>query len=141
VRGADIQGLTGGGPSVSARWRERDSIDRLHGAKCLSCGLIQYPKQRICSKCHTKDQWETVRLADKGGKVFTFSLDMLVAGVDSPLAITIIDFNGGGRSMFVMTDREIDDVQCEKPVEMTFRKLRSSGGVHNYFWKAMPRRF
>lgn len=141
VRGADIQGLTGSGPSVSARWRDREAIDRLHGAKCLSCGLIQYPPQRICSRCHTKDQWETVRLSDKAGKIFTFSLDMLVQGVDSPLAITIVDFEGGGRSMFMMTDREIDDVQCEKPVEMTFRKLRSSGGVHNYFWKVMPRRF
>jgi 3-hydroxy-3-methylglutaryl CoA synthase/uncharacterized OB-fold protein len=141
VRGASLKGLEGGPPSASARWRERDAIDRLHGAKCLNCGLIQYPKQRICSRCHTKDQWETVRLSDKPGKVFTFSLDYLVAGVDSPMAITIIDFEGGGRGMFVMTDREIEDVQCEKPVEMSFRKLRSSGGVHNYFWKAVPRRF
>ena len=129
------------GASASARWRARESIDRLHGVKCLSCGLIQYPPQRICSRCHTKDQWETVRLSDKPGKIFTFSLDYLVGGVDSPMAITIINFEGGGRGMFMMTDREIEDVQCEKPVEMTFRKLRSSGGVHNYFWKAMPRRF
>ncbi len=141
VRGATLKGLDGGGPSASARWRDRESIDRLHGAKCLSCGLIQYPPQRICSRCHTKDQWETVRLSDKPGKIFTFSLDYLVGGVDSPLAITIINFEGGGRGMFTMTDREVEDVQCEKPVEMTFRKLRSSGGVHNYFWKAMPQRF
>lgn len=141
VRGATLKGLEGGGPSASARWRDRESIDRLHGAKCLSCGLIQYPPQRICSQCHTKDQWETVRLSDKPGKIFTFSLDYLVAGADQPLAITIIDLEGGGRGLFMMTDREIEDVQCEKPVEMSFRKLRSSGGVHNYYWKAMPRRF
>ena len=141
VRGGTLKGLEGGPPSASARWRARESIDRLHGAKCLSCGLIQYPQQRICSRCHTKDQWETVRLSDKPGKIFTFSLDYLVGGMDVPLAITIINFEGGGRGMFTMTDREVEDVQCEKPVEMTFRKLRSSGGVHNYFWKAMPKRF
>jgi 3-hydroxy-3-methylglutaryl CoA synthase/uncharacterized OB-fold protein len=141
VRGADIRGLEGSGPSVSARWREREAIDRLHGVKCLSCGLVQYPPQRICTRCHTKDQWETVRLSDKKGKIFTFSLDYLVPGVDQPLAITVIDFEGGGRGLFMMTDREIEDVQCEAPVEMSFRKLRSSGGVHNYYWKAIPRRF
>jgi len=141
VRGAVLKGLEGGGPSASARWRDRESIDRLHGAKCLSCGLTQYPPQRICSQCHAKDNWETVRLSDKKGKIFTFSLDYLVPGIDQPLAITIIDFEGGGRGLFMMTDREIEDVHCEAPVEMSFRKLRSSGGVHNYYWKAMPRRF
>jgi hydroxymethylglutaryl-CoA synthase len=141
VRGAAMRGLDGGPPSISARWREREEIDRLHGAKCLSCGLIQYPPQRVCSKCHAKDQWETVRLADKKGKIFTFSLDYLVPGIDQPLAITIINFEGGGRGLFMMTDREIEDVACESPVEMSFRKLRSSGGVHNYYWKAIPQRF
>ena len=67
VRGAALKGLDGGPPSISARYRDRDEIDRLHGAKCQSCGLIQYPPQRICSKCHTQDQWEPVRLADKKG--------------------------------------------------------------------------
>ncbi len=141
VRGASVKGLDGNPPSVSARWRERESIDRLHGAKCLSCGLIQYPSQRVCSRCHTKDQQEIVRLSDKKGKIFTFSLDYLVPGLDRPLAITIIDFEGGGRGLFMMTDRETEDVKCEAPVEMSFRKLRSSGGVHNYYWKAIPRRF
>jgi uncharacterized OB-fold protein len=141
VRGAALKGLEGGGPSVSARWRERESIDRLHGAKCLNCGLVQYPPQRICSRCHAKDSSEMVRLSDKKGKIFTFSLDYLVPGIDQPLAITVIDFEGGGRGLFMMTDREIEDVYCEAPVEMSFRKLRSSGGVHNYYWKAIPLRF
>jgi len=141
VRGAALKGTNGSPPSVSARWRDRESIDRLHGGKCLNCGLVQYPKQRVCTRCHTRDQWETVRLSDKNGKIFTFSLDYLVPGIDQPMAITIIDFEGGGRSLFMMTDREVEDVQCEKEVQMSFRKLRSSGGVHNYYWKAIPRRF
>ena len=127
-------------PSASAHWRERDGIGRLHGVKCKECGLIQYPPQRICTRCHTKDNWDTVRLSDKNGKVFTFSMDYIAGTVDVPLAITIIDFDGGGRGLFEMTDRELDDVKCEASVEMSFRKLRSSGGVHNYFWKAIPAR-
>lgn len=140
VRGAAMRGLEGGSPSISARWRDREEIDRLHGAKCKSCGLVQYPPQRICTRCHSKDNWETVRLSDKKGKIFTFALDYLVPGVDSPLALTVIDFEGGGRGLFVMTDRDLSEVKCEAPVEMSFRKLRSSGGVHNYYWKPIPPR-
>ncbi len=126
--------------SASAHWREREEIDRLHGVKCKSCGLIQYPPQRICSRCHSKDNWETARLSDKKGKIFTFSLDYIAGTVDVPLAITLVNFEGGGRGLFEMTDRELEEVKCEAPVEMSFRKLRSSGSVHNYFWKAITPR-
>lgn len=140
-RGTDMKGLVGNPPSVSARWRQREAIDRLHGAKCLNCGLLQYPQQRVCSRCHSKDKWETVRLSDKKGKIFTFSLDYLVPGADRPLAICIVDWECGGRGLFVGTDREPEDIRCEVPVEMSFRKLFSSGGVHNYYWKCLPTRF
>jgi 3-hydroxy-3-methylglutaryl CoA synthase/uncharacterized OB-fold protein len=133
-------GLAGGPPSVSARYREREEINRLHAGKCTACGLVQFPKQRICSRCHTKDEWEAVTLADKKGKVFTFSLDHVAGAIDRPLAITVINFDGGGRGMFMMTDRLVEEVKCEAPVEMSFRKLRSSGGVHNYYWKSVPLR-
>ncbi len=132
--------LEGSPPSISARWREREEIDRLHGAKCKSCGLVQYPAQRICTRCHTKDQWEMVRLSDKKGKIYTFSLDYLGGAVDVPLAITVVNFDGGGRGLFMMTDREVEEVKCEAPIEMSFRKLRSSGGIHNYYWKVTPPR-
>jgi uncharacterized OB-fold protein len=31
-------------------------------------------------------------------------------------------------------------VQIGDQVEMTFRRLFTASGVHNYFWKARPRR-
>ena len=141
TRGATMQATGGGAPSISARYRDREEIDRMHGVKCKSCGLIQYPPQRVCTKCHTKDNFETVRLSDKKGKIFTFSMDYLNPGADAPLVVTAINFDGGGRAMLMLTDRELDDVKCEAPVEMSFRKLRASGGVHNYYWKAIPVRF
>ena len=136
-----MQATSGGAPSISARYRDREEIDRFHGVKCNSCGLIQYPPQRVCTRCHTKDNFEKVKLSDKKGKIFTFSMDYLNPGADSPLVVTAINFDGGGRAMLMLTDREIDEVKCELPVEISFRKLRASGGVHNYFWKAIPTRF
>ena len=37
-----------------------------------------------------------------------------------------------------MTDCEPDKVAIGDEVEMTFRRLFTADGVHNYFWKARP---
>jgi 3-hydroxy-3-methylglutaryl CoA synthase len=125
-------------PSVTALWREADRTLRLHGGRCLSCGYIQYPPQRVCVRCQSKDSFEAVRLSDRAAEVFTYSMDYVAGTVDVPLVITIINFDGGGRMMCMMTDREIDDIKIGMPVEMTFRKLHTVGGIHNYYWKSMP---
>jgi len=81
-----------------------------------------------------------VRLSDRAGTVFTYSMDYLAATTDKPLVIAVVDFDGGGRMLCMMTDRELDEVQVGMPVEMSFRKLRVVNGIHNYYWKAVPRR-
>ncbi len=127
-------------PSPSALWREKETNIRLYGAKCKSCGYLQYPPQRICTRCSTQDQFENVRLSDKLATVFTYSMDYLAGTVDVPLVVTVINFDGGGRMLAMMTDRELDEVHIDMPVQMSFRKLRSSGGIHNYYWKTIPKR-
>ena len=124
--------------SAPALWRERNEILRLQGVKCKVCGTIQYPPQRVCAKCHTKDQFEKVRLSDKRGKVFSYSMDSVNSQIDSPIVVPIIDFEGGGRLLCYMTDRVPEEVKIGMEVEMSFRKLFFREGIHNYFWKAMP---
>ena len=50
----------------------------------------------------------------------------------------MIDFEGGGRFKCELTDVDPDAVKIGDRVEMTFRRLITAGGVHNYFWKARP---
>ena len=38
------------------------------------------------------------------------------------------------------TDVEPDKVAIGDPLEMTFRRLFTADGIHNYFWKARPAR-
>lgn len=128
-------------PSVAALWRETDKNLRLYGGKCSSCGYIQYPAQRVCVNCHTRDASSPVRLSERPGTVFTYSMDYIAATTDTPLVITVVDFEGGGRLLCMMTDRELDEVKVGMPVEMSFRKLRVVNGIHNYYWKAIPRRW
>ena len=124
--------------SLQAAWRDREANIRFHGGKCTACGEVQYPPQKICAFCRADDQWEMVRLADKGGVIKTFSMDHVSGTQDTPLVLTVVDFNGGGRALIMMTDRKIEDVRVGLPVEMTFRKLDVIDGIHNYYWKSMP---
>ncbi|HJZ66546.1 MAG TPA: 3-oxoacyl-[acyl-carrier-protein] synthase III C-terminal domain-containing protein [Blastocatellia bacterium] len=127
-------------PSASAPliWRRRDDIYRFHGYRCLNCGKVQYPHQRVCISCQSLDGFESVRLADKPAKLFTFTLDYLNADPDPPTVMTIVDFEGGGRAYLQMTDRNPADVKIDQPVEMTFRRLYEAEGFTNYYWKCRP---
>ena len=125
-------------PSVTALWRESDQNIRLYGAKCNACGCIQYPPQRVCTMCQAKDDSQPLRLSDKKGTVFTYSMDYLAGTTDTPLVITVVNFEGGGRMLCMMTDRELEEVAIGMPVEMSFRKLRVVNGIHNYYWKSTP---
>ena len=127
-------------PWVTALWRESDQNIKFHGGVCNQCGYVQYPPQRVCVECQSRDDSTPIRLSDKLGTVFTYSLDYLAGTVDTPLAVVVVDFEPGGRVLCMMTDREVGEVQIGMPVQMSFRKLRVVNGIHNYYWKAVPLR-
>jgi hydroxymethylglutaryl-CoA synthase len=127
-------------PSASALWRERDSNIRFLGVKCTKCGYPQYPPQRVCTRCHTKDQFKPYRFSDKKGTLFTYSADYITPSPHSPEVIAVVNFQGGGRMIAQMTDRDISEIKIGMPLEMSFRKVHYVGGIHNYFWKCLPPR-
>jgi 3-hydroxy-3-methylglutaryl CoA synthase len=126
------------GPSAAALHREQAEVLRLFGSKCRSCGTVQYPPQRICTQCHTQDQMDPVRLAEKKATLYTYSMDYIAGSKDVPLVISVINFDGGGRMLCTMTDRDINEIKVGMPLEMSFRRLYTADGIHNYFWKAVP---
>jgi len=130
----------GGYISASALWRDRSQIFPLHGLKCKSCNSVHFPPQRVCPKCKSKDQFDEVRLSDKRGTVFTFTADYICSRQEAPRVTAVVDFEGGGRMVTIMTDRVLDEIEVGMPVEMSFRKLATQNGFHNYFWKSMPLR-
>lgn len=134
--------------SIAELRRHRKEILALYGARCTSCGTPQYNNPgflghrpaRICVVCQAKDQFEPYRFADKKATVFTFTQDNLAAYADPPATVAVIDFEGGGRAEFEVTDRDPAQVAVGMPVEMTFRKLYHdpARGIHNYYWKTRP---
>jgi hydroxymethylglutaryl-CoA synthase len=131
-----------GGASASVIARERDAIYALQGVRCKTCGMVQYPPQRVCTNCHTRDNFEPYSFADKKGKVFTFTLKYGgdIPAFARPGVDTMVDFEGGGRALFGMTDMITEKVKVGMEVEMSFRRLGAGGGIHNYFWRCMPPR-
>src|SRR5215471_2165800 len=124
--------------SAAETWRDRDDIYRLTGHRCLACGVVQYPRQRVCVGCRQKDAFEPVSLADKHANVFTFTLDFLNTDTNPPTVMTVVDFDGGGRAYMQMTDRDPAQVKIDQEVEMTFRRMYDADGFRSYYWKCRP---
>jgi hydroxymethylglutaryl-CoA synthase len=126
-------------PSASVTWREQNSIISLHGSQCKNCGHVIYPVQRICENCHSKDDYEEVRIAEMKGKVFTFTRDYLAGRSDDPIICqTVVELENGMRFYGLMTDCDPETVDVDMPVELTFRRIYEGAGFHNYYWKCRP---
>lgn len=110
------------------------------GTRCTACGTPQLPPQRICVQCQARDRMEPYPFADRGASVATFTLDRLAYSLNPPTVNVVVDYDGGGRFLCEMTDCEPEKVAIGDEVEMTFRRMYSAGGVHNYFWKVRPKR-
>ncbi|MFC1981352.1 OB-fold domain-containing protein [Chloroflexota bacterium] len=125
--------------SVIVMWRDEKALTRGYGHKCQVCGHVQFPPQRICMWCQAKGQFDYIRLSDRKGKLFTYSLDeRAVFALDLPNVIAIVDLEGGGRVYGQLTDRDPDKIEMGMTIELTFRKFHEGAGFHNYAWKCRP---
>ena len=112
----------------------------LIGSRCNACGTAQLPPQRVCVKCRARDKMEPYPFADRVGRIATYAFDRLAYSLNPPVINVVVDYEGGGRFLCEMTDCEPEKVAIGDEVEMTFRRLFTADGIHNYFWKARPKR-
>src|SRR5271166_1564360 len=110
----------------------------LVAAKCTRCGTRSLPPDRVCQQCHAMGEMVPEPLADVPATVTTYTVDRLAYTPSPPMLMVVLDFDGGGRMRCQLTDAAEDEVRAGLRVEMTFRRLVSAAGVHNYFWKARP---
>src|SRR5271157_983199 len=110
----------------------------LVAAKCTRCGTRSLPPDRVCQQCQAVDEMAPEPLADVPATVTTYTVDRLAYTPSPPMLMVVLDFDGGGRMRCQLTDAAEDEVRAGLRVEMTFRRLVSAAGVHNYFWKARP---
>jgi len=130
---------------LAALWRERKQLLGLWGVKCRKCGTPQYDNGaatttpiRVCAVCQAQDDFEDYSFAGRKATVFSYTQDNLAPVLDPPASVVLVEFEGGGRAFFDLTDRDPGKVEIGMLVEMTFRKMQFDRGLTNYFWKARP---
>ncbi len=125
------------GLSATIHFRERDEDVSFCGQRCRRCGAVQFPMQRVCETCFAKDDFERVRLADRVGKVVTYTFDFFFPTPDPPTIVTVTDVDGA-RVHIQLVNTAPEDVKLDMPVEFSFRRIHEAGGRPNYYWKATP---
>ena len=137
-----IRGETVPWEQKSLSWRYRRSLLGLVGSRCKKCGTPQFPAQRVCVNpdCKAIDEMEPYSFSDKKGRLFTYTGDSLAFSLNPPAIYGMVDFEGGGRFWFDLTDCEPEALKVGMPVEMSLRKkfTDEQRGTHFYFWKAVP---
>lgn len=139
----EAQAREGANAFPPVAWREREQLTSLHGSRCNNCGRTFHPMQRVCIYCGTKDDFEGVRLSDRKGTLYTYCIDNLALSDDPPTVVSKVhleDDKGPVGVYCQMTDRDLDRIKPDMPVEMTFRKMHDAGGMHTYYWKCRPPR-
>ncbi len=116
-------------PSATATGRSREWKFGFVGS-VNDEGEVHMPPSRLDS--------ERRAMADAHGTIVTYTLDKLSYSLNPPVVFAVVDFDHGGRLPIELTDVDAAEVAIGGRVEMTFRKLFTADGVHNYFWKARP---
>ena len=79
-------------------------------------------------------------MADIQGTVSTFTIDRIAYSPSPPIVFAVVDFDNDSRVPVELCDLDASQLKMGDRVEMTFRKLFTADGIHNYFWKAHPLR-
>ena len=127
-------------PSLPDRYRNLKKILSFYGSRCTSCGTPQFPSQRVCINCQAIDQMEDYKFLGRKAKLATYTMDYLAPSLDPPTILAVMDFEGGGRFVCLMTDCDPARIEVGMELELSFRKLFEAEGIVTHFWKAVPKR-
>ena len=128
----------GPGLSATAHHRERDDDLSFRGQACLNCEAIQFPAQRVCETCFSRDEFNPAPLAEREGRVVTYTLDYFFPTPDPPTVVAVVDI-AGARVHIQVADCSPEEIGIGTELEFSFRRIHQAGGRPNYFWKGVPR--
>ncbi|MCF2528959.1 OB-fold domain-containing protein [Yinghuangia soli] len=124
--------------SSTAAVRSTDWKFGFVGTQDRSSGAVHLPPARVSMRGGTVDDMEPIPMAESVGTVKTFTIDRMAYSPSPPVVFAVVDFDGGGRLPIELTDMDADQVKIGDRVELTFRRIGTADGIHNYFWKARP---
>ena len=124
--------------SSTAAWRNEAWKFGFVGSRDRTSEAVHLPPSRVSMKGGAVDDMDPIELADAQATIATYTIDHLSYSASPPVVFAILDFVGGGRFPVELTDVDPETVNIGDEVVMTFRKLYTADGIHDYFWKAKP---
>ncbi|WP_101675121.1 hydroxymethylglutaryl-CoA synthase family protein [Alloalcanivorax mobilis] len=130
--------------ALTTLYRHRRAILGLVAGRCRETGEVHFPPSRISYTPGkpVQDSQESWKLAERQGRVLSWSAEYLSWHMSPPHQYGQVDFDGGGRILMDFTDVERGDISSGCAVEMVFRikDTDETRGFNRYFWKATPLR-
>lgn len=125
-----------------AAWRRHRDVTAFVGGRCGKCGTVQYPRARACVNpaCREFDTQVPEPLAEKTGRIKTFTEDWLAVTRSPPHVYGNVELEGGGNVFIEFTDTRPGESSVGLPVGFAFRikDYDALRGFRRYFWKAVP---
>jgi 3-hydroxy-3-methylglutaryl CoA synthase len=124
--------------SMTALWRNHSALLGLSAVEDEATGEVTFPPPAGARS--GEGGLSAHSLADRVGRVTTFTADRLAYSLDPPTHYGMVDFEGGGRMSAEYCDIQPDTLEVGMPVRMMFRikALDTRRGFRSYFWKATP---
>ena len=124
--------------SATAAWRSEEWKFGFVGSRDRTREAVHLPPSRVSMRGGAVDDMDPIDRADTGATIATYTIDRLAYSPSPPIVFAVLDFDGGGRFPVELTDVDPDTVDIGDRVTMTFRRLFTADGIHDYFWKAKP---
>lgn len=137
----DVQGPSrpeAAAPAAPPMHRRRGWKYRLEAVRCTECSAVTTPPSKACAGCGSTAPGKTELLHDTAVTVVSVTQDRLTTMPVAEVAVVIADVEGGGRLSAYATDTPASDVVVGSRMRPTFRRMWTTDGVHNYFWKLRP---
>ena len=128
--------------ALSTAWRHRVALMGLVAGRCEVTGSVHFPPSRLSydQGKPLQDTQKPHKLADRSGRILSWSAEYLSYHPAPPHHYGQIDFDGGGRILMDFTDLDVGEVDSGTVMEMVFRvkDVDERRGFTRYFWKATP---
>lgn len=128
--------------ALTTAWRHRRALLGFVAGRCSKTGEVHFPPSRLSytQGAAALDTQEPYPLADRRGRVLSWSQEYLSYHRAPPHQYGQVDFHGGGRVLMEFTDVRSGEIETGQVVEMVFRikDIDELRGYQRYFWKATP---
>jgi len=120
----------------------------LIGARCKSCGTVNFPRGVNCLKCGRVLESEPVKLSGRG-KIYCFTT-VSRGGAPPEFAtqqkfvgsypVAVVELDEGPKIVAQMVDCKAEQLKIDLKVESTFRRIYEDDGMIRYGIKFRPAR-